>query len=182
MTAAWPWPAPEHDAAARHLTPGLALPDITLPAIDGMSISPAALEGPWVVVIYPWTGRPGLPNPPNWDDIPGAHGSTPEIEGFRDAYVSLRALGFNVLGVSGQTTEDQQEFADRLDVRFPLASDAEGRLREALNLPTFETGDVTYLKRLTLVTRDGKIERVVYPVHPPHTHAGDLLATLRDRA
>jgi hypothetical protein len=34
------------------------------------------------------------------------------------------------------------------------------------------------LKRLTLVLRDGTIERSIYPVHPPHTHASDLLATL----
>src|SRR5690606_2762976 len=92
MTAAWPWPAPEDDGGADHLMPGLALPDITLAVIDGMSISPAALDGAWIVFFYPWTGSPGRPNPPNWDDIPGAHGSTPEIEGFRDAYVSYRAL------------------------------------------------------------------------------------------
>lgn len=182
MTAAWPWPAAEDDGGARHLTPGLALPHITLSATDGMSIDLAALEGPWIVFVYPWTGRPGRPDPPGWDDIPGAHGSTPEIEAFRDAYVSFRAMGVNVLGVSGQTTAEQQEFADRMEVRFPLASDAEGRLRAALNLPVFETGGVAYLKRLTLVTRDGKIERVVYPVHPPHTHAGDLLATLPARS
>lgn len=178
MTANWPWPAPENDGGADHLTPGLALPDITLAVIDGMSISLAALDGAWIVFVYPWTGSPGRPNPPNWDDIRGAHGSTPEIEGFRDAYVSYRALGYNVLGISGQAPEDQQEFANRSDVRFPLASDANGKLRDALKLPTFETGGVTYLKRLTLVVRDGKIERAVYPVHPPHTHAGELLAAL----
>jgi hypothetical protein len=30
---------------------------------------------------------------------------------------------------------------------------------------------VVYLKRLTLILRDGRIERVFYPVHPPDTHA-----------
>jgi peroxiredoxin len=61
---------------------------------------------------------------------------------------------------------------------FPLLSDAGGRLRSALGLPVFETGGVTYLKRLTLASRDGAIARIVYPVHPPHTHAKDLLAEL----
>jgi peroxiredoxin len=83
-----------------------------------------------------------------------------------------------VLGLSGQTTADQQEFAARVGLPFPLLSDASGALREALRLPVFETGGVTYLKRLTLVLRDGRIERTIYPVHPPHTHAGDLLAVL----
>jgi hypothetical protein len=37
---------------------------------------------------------------------------------------------------------------------------------------------VVYLKRLTLVLRDSLIERTLYPVHPPHTHARELLAAL----
>lgn len=177
VTAAWPWPAPEDDGAARHLG-GAPLPDLALSAADGTSVSLARLAGRWVVFLYPWTGKPRLPNPPGWDDIPGAHGSTPEAEGFRDAYDAFQAAGFGVLGLSGQTTADQQEFAARVGLPFPLLSDAEGTLRTALRLPTFETGGITYLKRLTLIIRDGAIERVVYPVHPPHTHARDLLATL----
>ncbi len=171
-------PAPEDDGGARHLVPGRAVPDVPLPATDGGTISLATLAGAWVVFVYPWTGKPGLANPPHWDDIPGAHGSTPEAEGFRDAYDVFCAAGFGVLGLSGQDTADQQEFAARMKLPFPLLSDAEGRLRSALDLPVFETGSVTYLKRLTLILQDGAIKRVVYPVHPPHTHARDLLVAL----
>ncbi|MDQ8697900.1 peroxiredoxin [Hyphomicrobium sp. LHD-15] len=180
MTA-WPYPAPGDDGEARHLATGLSLPDIARSATSGSPVNLANLAGRWVVFVYPWTGRPGLANPPGWDDIPGAHGSTPEAEGFRDHYETFRAAGFDVLGISGQTTADQQEFANRMRLPFPLLSDADGRLREALRLPAFETGGVVYLKRLTFVLRDGAIERVVYPVHPPHTHAADLLATLHAR-
>lgn len=174
-------PAPEDDGAARHLE-GARLPRIPLPATDGTSIDLSKLEGRWVVFVYPWTGTPGRPNPPNWDDIPGAHGSTPEVEGFRDAYASYREMEVNLLGVSGQTAEEQKAFSDRLGLPFVLASDADGGLRDALELPSFETGGVTYLKRLTFVLRDGKIERIVYPVHPPPTHAGELLETLKGGA
>lgn len=178
MTAAWPYPAPEDDGATRHLVPGFELPDIPLVATDGRSISLARLGGRWAVFIYPWTGRPGLPNPPNWDDIAGAHGSTPQAEGFRDAYDDVRGAGFDIMGLSGQTTADQQEFASRVRLPFPLLSDAVGALRNELRLPTFETGGVRYLKRVTLILRDGRIERTIYPVHPPHTHARDLLISL----
>lgn len=178
MSEPWPYPAPEDDGAARHLVAGLEFPDIPLLATSGTSISLRQLAGRWVVFIYPWTGRPGLPNPPRWDGIAGAHGSTPEAEGFRDHYDAYRGMGFDVLGLSGQRTADQQEFAERMRLPFALLSDAEGTLRQALRLPAFETGGVIYLKRLTLVIRDGGIERATYPVHPPHTHAGDLLATL----
>ena len=177
----WPYPAPGDDGEARHLATGLSLPDIALSATSGPPVSLANGSGRWVVFVYPWTGRPGLANPPGWDDIPGAHGSTPEAEGFRDHYETFRTAGFDVLGISGQSTADQQEFSDRMRLPFPLLSDSDVRLREALRLPAFETGGVVYLKRLTLVIRDGAIERVVYPVHPPHTHAADLLAALAGR-
>lgn len=178
MSASWPWPAPLDDGAAFHLVPGLALPDIPLPSTMGPAVSLARLAGRCVVFAYPWTGRPGLPNPPRWDDIPGAHGSTPEAEGFREAYGAFRDAGFDVVGVSGQTTKEQEEFATRLRLPFPLLSDAEGALRAALRFPTFETGGVIYLKRLTLVLSGGAIERAIYPVHPPDAHARNLLATL----
>src|SRR5690606_38452146 len=85
MTAAdWPYPAPADDGAADHLTLGLVVPDIELPSTDGGAVSLARLDKGAVVFIYPWTGRPGLPNPPGWDEIPGAHGSTPQALGFQD--------------------------------------------------------------------------------------------------
>lgn len=182
MTVAWPYPAPESDGAADHLVAGLALPDVALPSTDGRDVSLRELPGRWIVFVYPYTGRPGRADPPNWDNIKGAHGSTPEAEGFRDAYDTYRSLGFDVLGVSGQPTGDQKEFAERMKLPFALLSDAAGTLRNALALPTFETGGVPYLKRLTMITRHGAIERVVYPVHPPHTHAGDLLSQFPARA
>ena len=35
-------------------------------------------------------------------------------------------------------------------------------------------------KRLTLVARDGRIEKVFYPVFPSDRNAGDVLAWLRE--
>jgi peroxiredoxin len=178
-TAPWPYPAPADDGGAAHLVEGLPLPDVSLPATMGGGVNVARLAGTSLLFVYPWTGRPGLSNPPNWDDISGAHGSTPEAEGFRDHYDAFRAMGFEVLGLSGQDTEHQREFAKRIGLPFPLLSDAEGKLAGALRLPSFETGGVTYLKRLTLVVSGGKIARVFYPVHPPHTHASEVLSSLR---
>jgi peroxiredoxin len=83
------------------------LPSLGLPATDGGAVDLAALPGRSLVIVYPWTGRPGLPNPPNWDDIPGAHGSTPELEGFRDRYADFLSLGVRLFGLSRQTTDYQ---------------------------------------------------------------------------
>lgn len=174
----WPWPAPVDDGAADHLVAGLRLADIALPSTGGDNINLTRLPGRSVLVVYPWTGRDGLANPPDWDAIPGAHGSTPELEGFRDRAAELQRLGYRVVALSGQDTAHQKELAERLKLPFPILSDVGLRFASALKLPTFETGGVRYLKRLTLTLSDGMIERRVYPVHPPHTHARDLLTLL----
>lgn len=174
----WPYPAPQDDGGARHLEKGMLLPDIALPSTTGGTISLARQPGLSVVFIYTWTGRPGLSNPPAWDDIPGAHGSTPEAEGFRNLYTAYTATDVEVFGVSVQDTAWQKELAGRLNLPFALLSDADLQLERALRLPAFETGGVTYLKRLTLVIEDGRVRRVFYPVHPPDTHAREVLAWL----
>jgi len=175
MSGAVPTSPPTDDGAAHHLVAGLALPDMALAASIGGAVNLLTRQGAAIVYVYPWTGRPGVADPPGWDDIPGAHGSTPETEGFRDHYAGFGALGVEVLGVSTQDTAHQRELSDRLGIPFALLSDEEFRLQKALRLPTFDAGGRPYLKRLTLIVRDGRIGHVFYPVHPPETHAAEVL-------
>ncbi len=170
--------APVGDSGAAHLVPGAHLPDIALPSTLGGEVNLGTRPGEAVVYVYPWTGQPGRPNPPDWDDIPGAHGSTPETAGFRDHYARFRALGVEVFGVSTQHTAHQRELSSRLGVPFAILSDEGFRLQKALRLPTFAAGGTPYLKRLTLYVRDGHIGHVFYPVHPPETHAAEVLTWL----
>lgn len=153
------------------LTPGFSLPPIALPASDGSVITLGTLPGRTVVAVYPWTGRPGVPDPPGWDDIPGAHGSTPELEGFRDVFRRLSKTGARLYGLSGQAGEHQREMAVRLALPFPILSDEGGSFAQALDLPTFSAGGDSYLKRLTFAVNDGRIEHVFYPVENPGGHA-----------
>jgi peroxiredoxin len=164
---------------ASPLKPGMALPRIALPGTAGADICLAEVPGRSVLIVYPWTGQPGHPNPPNWDDIEGAHGSTPEIEGFRDLSPDFAALDVRLFGLSGQATDWQREMAVRLRLPFPVLSDAEGRLAAALALPSFATGGESYLKRLTLIVSSGLIEHVFFPVPDPASHADDVLRWLR---
>ena len=170
--------APTDDGAARHLQRGRRLPDLSLPATTGGAVNVAQLKGRSIVYCYPWTGRPGLANPPGWDEIPGAHGSTPQTEGFRDLYDGFRQVGVEVFGLSTQVSAYQREMAERLGVPFAILSDAAFALQRALALPTFTTGGVTYLKRITLAIKNGAIERIYYPVHPPAAHAREVCAWL----
>lgn len=163
------------DGGAGHLAPGMTLPPITLPATDGTAVNLAEIRGRSIIAVYPWTGRPGLPNPPDWDQIPGAHGSTPELEGFRDRHADFAQTDVRLFGLSRQDAAYQRELVARLGLPFPVLSDAEGAFAAALKLPTFVTGGTTYLKRLTLLIADGRIARVFYPVIDPAGHAAEVL-------
>jgi peroxiredoxin len=167
------------DGDAGHLTPGLSLPPVALPATDGRSVDLAAVQGRSVIIVYPWTGRPGFPNPSDWDLIPGAHGSTPELEGFRDRHADFTETNLRLFGLSCQETAYQRELVMRLGLPFPILSDAEGAFSAALELPNFVTGGTTYLKRLTLLIAGGRIETLFYPVIDPAGHAAEVLREVR---
>jgi peroxiredoxin len=173
-------PVPEDDGAADHLR-GAQLPPIALPATDGTTVRLDELPGRTVVFAYPRTGRPGEQSPggdDSWDAIPGARGCTPQACSFRDEHQAFAQLGARVYGVSAQDTAYQQEAVERLHLPYPLLSDDRFELAGALDLPTFETGGLRLLKRLTLFVNDGEIEDVLYPVFPPDCSAADALAKL----
>lgn len=171
-------PPPMDDGAVAHLR-GLTLPDLALSATDGRAVDLSRLPGWWVIYVYTWTGRPGLAQPEDWDVIPGAHGSTPQSEAYRDRHGAFKALGVTVLGLSAQDSGFQREARDRLRLPFELLSDPGFQLKRRLRLPTFRAGAREFYKRLTLVVQNGRIEHVFYPVFPPERNADEVLAWLR---
>jgi peroxiredoxin len=172
-------PVPADDGAADHLA-GAPLPALALPATDGSVVALDRLgPGRTIVYAYPLTGRPGTDLPDDWDAIPGARGCTAEACAFRDHHADLLAAGASaVYGLSTQDTAYQREAVDRLHLPFPMLSDETFALTHAMALPTFEAGGRTLLRRLTMVVRDGVVEKVFYPVFPPDGHAAEVLAWL----
>lgn len=179
-------PRPADDGAASHLL-GLTMPAVALPSTgegeQRVDVVPSGFER-LVMYAFPMTGLPGVEPPEGWDSIPGARGCTPESSGFRDHAIELESAGAAIVGLSTQSTRYQKEAVERLRLPYPLLSDHDLVLTEALRLPTFRTelrpeqnggGVQSLLKRLTLVIRDGRIEKVFYPVFPPDTHAEEVL-------
>ena len=170
-------PVPTDDGAADHL-PGIQIPSVPLSSTAGETVDLSALPGRTVVYCYPMTGRPGSDLPSGWDEIPGARGCTPQSCSFRDHHAELRTLGARVFGLSTQDTDYQREATQRLHLPFALLSDEELAFADTLRLPTFEVEDMVLLKRLTLIIRDGRIEKVFYPVFPPDRSAQDVVGWL----
>jgi peroxiredoxin len=170
-------PTPVGDGACDHL-PGMRLPPVALPSTSGEPVDLSSLPGKTVVYCYPRTGRPDENLPRGWDEIPGARGCTPQSCAFRDHHAELQTLGARVFGLSTQDTGYQREAVERLHLPFELLSDEGLAFAKALNLPTFEVESMTLIKRLTLVIRDGRIEKVFYPVFPPGENAGEVVEWL----
>ena len=158
-------PIPQDDGAANHLV-GMQLPAIALLSTTGSPFSLGESKGRLVIYCYPMTGQPNVALPEGWDQIPGARGCTPQSCSFRDRYQELCSLGAEVVGLSVQSTEYQQEMADRLHLPFPVLSDADYQFQKALQLPTFVAAGMTLLKRITLIANDGVIKAVHYPIFP----------------
>lgn len=171
-------PIPTDDGACDHLKDKF-LPNLKLQTTANRFINLSDLQKPTVLFFYPRTGEPSKPAPPDWDIIPGARGCTPQSCGFRDLHSEFNSLGYQVFGVSSQSTEYQQEFVTRNHIPFEIISDENFELTETLTLPTFTYNGVKLLKRMAWVVNHGKIETVFYPVFPPNENASRVLEWLK---
>lgn len=163
-------PRPVDDGACEHLI-GLRLPDIDLIATDGSLVNLSAQSRKTVIYCYPMTGKPGVPLPDGWDEIPGARGCTPQSCSFRDHHAELSALGADVFGLSTQSTEYQQEMVERLHLPFLVLSDANFEFCEAMRLPTFDVSGMRLVKRVTMIADKSQVVSVHYPVFPSDSDA-----------
>jgi peroxiredoxin len=167
------------DGAAAGLA-GQMVPELRLQSTDGREVELAELAaGSLVLYIYPKMGRPDVPDPEGWDEIPGARGCTQESCAFRDRMEDFRGLGYVVAGLSARPIDEQDEASLRLHLAFPLLADPMRRLGDRLKLPTFEAAGMVLYKRLTLVARKGRIVKVFYPVFPPQENPAQVLDWLR---
>lgn len=96
---------------------GQTAPPFCLPDSQGNEVCLAQYRGKWVVLyLYPRDNTPGC---------------TLEALSFNNALESFAEMGAQVLGVSTDTPESHQRFADRHNLSILLLSDAGHRVIEA---------------------------------------------------
>ncbi|WP_222183158.1 peroxiredoxin [Geminicoccus harenae] len=147
------------------LSPGDAMPDFDLPTDGGGRISSAQLKGrPYVLYLYPK------------DDTPGC---TLEAQTFASRYGEFEAIGFEVVGLSKDSVSSHDRFKRKCGLSFPLASDEDGRLVEALGSWVEKSNyGKTYMgidRSTFLVNAEGVIVRTWRGVKVPG-HVEDVLA------
>ncbi|MGI0132181.1 MAG: peroxiredoxin [Thermoplasmata archaeon] len=96
----------------------------------------------------------------------GTYGCTRESTEFARAYPTFQERGTEVVGVSVDTTNDLQGFAESCHLPFPLVSDSERTISRQYGV----LGAFGYARRVTfLLAPDGRIEEVIStPLPGPH--------------
>lgn len=155
---------PEGTIKMAPLKVGDPAPDFTTTSQDGTQISIADYRGHRGVVLffYPKDGTAIC---------------TKEACAFRDSYEKFAAAGVEVIGISSDTNESHQKFAQDHHLTFPLISDRDGSLRKLYRVPTswgVLPGRVTYV-----IDQDGVIRLIFSAQLASDEHVQQALHALK---
>ena len=155
--------------------PALAIdslaPDFALQDQDGNTVSRDSLKGRWAVIYF-------YPR----DDTPGC---TREACNFRDNFAALKALGAEVLGVSGDSAASHKKFAAKYELPFTLLVDAGNEMARAYGAwgkknmygKTYEG----IIRSTVVISPEGMVARV-WPKVKPDSHGEEVLEWLKSHA
>lgn len=140
--------------ASTRLEAGTPAPAFTLPDKDGTPVSLGDYAGQKVVLyFYPAASTPGC---------------TTQACDFRDNLASLASAGYQVLGISKDSGDALQRFADEQNLTFPLLSDPELTVHNAYAAygeKSMYGKTVTGVIRSTFVVDEqGTLEHALYNV------------------
>ena len=158
------------DTEIKELEPA---PDFTLPAIgsdnvvkDGQ-VQLSALRGHTIVLYF-------YPK----DDTPGC---TAEACSFRDANREMQKSGIVVLGVSADSVESHQKFADKYGLPYPLLADTDTTVSQLYGVWKEKNyAGKTYMginRETFLIDKDGIVRKIWHKVRPDD-HANEVLETV----
>ena len=147
-----------------HLKLGDSAPDFALSDAKGKTHQLSDFSGHYLVLyFYPKNDTPGC---------------TKEACHFRDDMTQLEKLGAKVVGVSVDSRESHQQFAEKYHLPFPLLADTNGAIAEKYhaltNLLIFKIA-----KRHTfLITPQGKISKIYTSVNVSN-HSQQIIDDLK---
>lgn len=128
--------------------------------VEKLSASP---DGPAVVFFYPAALTPGC---------------TMEAKAFNDRYQQFRDAGYEVIGVSTDLSDRNDEFRSECGLDYPLVSDEGGALTGELDLLKQYGEHGSFARRVTyLLDADGIVQRV-WEVTDAGEHPAEVLAAV----
>lgn len=156
--------APAFPVGNRAPQVGDAAPDFTLPTQSGDSVRLADYRGRQAVVVYFYPKD-------------NTRGCTAEACAFRDSYEVFQQAGAEVIGISSDSVDSHEQFAEQYRLPFILASDTGGKVRKRYHVPStlgLLPGRVTYV-----IDREGTIRHIFSSQLNAERHVAEALRTLR---
>ncbi len=151
------------------LNEGKKIPAFAVPDETGTIRKFADLTGPKGLVLYFYPK----------DSTPGC---ALEAQGFRDHLAAFKKLGFAVVGVSKDSQKSHCSFIEKQALTFPLLSDAEGKLCEALGAwgekKNYGKVYMGIIRSTVVIGADGKVLKV-YPKVSVKGHVEQVLEDLK---
>lgn len=129
---------------AQPLQIGDSGPELQTQTQDGeiLNLDPAFYEGLVLFFFYPKADTPGC---------------TRQACSLRDAYPQLLSAGVKIFGVSFDSSREQQDFAQKYELPYPLIPDVEGKVIQAFGVPSRTSGGQSFASRQAYLLQDGKI-------------------------
>ena len=148
---------------AADLLLGQPAPDFTLPAQDGLPVSPKDFAGKWVVLyFYP-------------KDFTG--GCTIEAHNFQRDSAAYAAADAVILGTSIDTRDSHEKFCTKEGLTFKLLADTAAEVSTRYGSVNSILGKKLSARNTFLIDPQGKVAKVFRGVKPG-THSEEVLAAL----
>lgn len=150
--------------AQAELKVGDTAPEFSLTDQNNQKVSLSGLKGKWVVLyFYPKNDTPGC---------------TTEACSFRDNINQLIKQQATILGVSTDTIESHQAFAQKYKLPFQLLADPNGDVADRYNA-ILNLGIVKFAKRHSFIINPEGIITYIYRNVDPDTHVLEVLEDLK---
>ncbi|KAB0240474.1 peroxiredoxin [Microcystis aeruginosa EAWAG127a] len=143
---------------------GDRVPDFSLPSQTGTTVNISDLLGKKSLVIYFYPK----------DDTPGC---TAESCAFRDSYEVFTDAGAEVIGISADSPQSHQQFAQKYNLPFTLLSDSDNRVRKLFGVPAtlfVLPGRVTYI-----IDKEGIVRHIFDSMLDFKAHVTESLNTIK---
>ncbi|MFH1135718.1 MAG: peroxiredoxin [Pseudomonadota bacterium] len=151
------------------LEPGAKVPDFTLPDQTGTNRTLTDLTGTKGLVLYVYPKD-------------NTSGCTLEAQEFRDNAEEFRKLGLETAGLSKDSVKSHANFSAKLQLGFPLLSDPETTLIQALGAwgekKAYGRTSLGTVRSTFVLDANGRV-RAVYPKVKAPGHAAQVLADLQ---